>query len=285
MKRLAAVLIVWLMGAGVGLAGLHYKARTHQEGAKANKQQMSMSVEAWVEGENAKIVFEQSGNPFMKTGTYLLTTDGGETLYLVNPKDRTYSEWDLNAIFELAGNLMQGMGPMFNFRFENPEVETLLEEDGGVIHGFPTTHRRFRTTYTMHMKIMGMKRSQHHESVQDIWSTDDIDHEAFGVWLQREPPTMGDSGLKELIEAEMSKVKGFPLKTIDQTTTTGKKGRQAVTRTITEVLELEQTEVDPRLFKISDEFQRVDMMPTAAAGEDEEQQGLGGLFGRRRRDG
>ena len=286
MRRIAAFLWIWVLGAGAALAGIHYTARTYQDGANSNKQ-MKMTVEAWIDGENAKILFNESGNPFMEKGTYLVTNDGGRTLYLVNPEDRTYSEWDLDAIFQLAGNMMQAMGPMMNFRFENPKVETLLEEDGGQIHGFPTTHYRFRTTYTMHMKIMGMKRTQEHESVQDIWSTDEIDHEAFGVWLRRELPSMGDTGLQELVEAEMAKVKGFPLKSIDQVTSTGKKGRQQVTRTITEVEELDQIQIDPAIYQIPAEYERVDMMPTAemTQGEEQEEGGFMSRFGRGRKDG
>ncbi len=281
MRRLAAVLIVGMLSAGSAFAGLHYRARTYQEGANTAKQ-MNMTVEAWIDGPNAKILFQESGNPFMTKGTYLLTSDGGQTLYLVDPEERTYSEWDLDAILQMAGNVMQSMGPMLNFKFENPRVETLLAEDGGKIHGYSTVHHRFRTTYTMHMKIMGMKRSQEHQSVQDIWSTDDIDHEAFGVWLKREPPDMGDAGLQELIQAEQEKIKGFPLKTVDEVITTDKKGRQQVTRTITEVEELKETGIAAATYEIPAGFQQVDMMPQ---GGEQEEGGAGGLFGRKRRDG
>ena len=282
MKRITAILMVWTLSAVAAVAGIHYTARTYQEGGKSNKQ-MNMSVESWIDGANAKIVFKESGNPLMKAGTYLLTTDGGKTLYLVDSKEKTYSEWDLDAIFHMADAMMQSMGPLMNLTIENPHVETLLEEDGGDIHGYSTTHRRFRTTYSMKMKIMGMKRAQDYDSVQDVWSTDEIDHEAFGVWLRREPPAMGDTGLKELVEAEMSKIKGFPLKTVDQVTATGKKGKQQTTRTITEVIELDETAIDAGLFEIPAGYQRVEMMP--AMGGDDGQQGLGSLFGRKRGDG
>jgi hypothetical protein len=281
MKRLVAVLIVGMLAASSASAGIHYRARTYQDGANA-AEQMNMTVEAWIDGQNAKILFQESGNPFMTKGTYLVTSDGGQTLYLVNPEEQTYSEWDLDAILQMAGNAMQSMGPMLDFKFENPRVETLLEEDGGKIHGYSTVHHRFRTTYTMHMKIMGMKRSQGHQSVQDIWSTDDIDHEALGVWLKREPPSMGDTGLKELVEAEMSKMKGFPLKTVDEVTTTGKKGRQQVTRTIAEVEELGETSIDSSTYEIPAGFQQVQMMPQS---EEQEGGGIGGLFDRKPKDG
>lgn len=281
MKRIAAALFVGMLVAGTAFAGIHYRARTYQEGANAAKE-MNMTVEAWIDGLNAKILFQESGNPFMEKGTYLVTSDGGQTLYLVNAKEKTYSEWDLNAILNMADSMMQSMGPMMSLEIENPHVETLLEEDGGDIHGYSTTHRQFRTTYSMQMKIMGMKRAQNHDSVQDIWSTTEIDHEAFGVWLRREPPAMGNTGLKELVEAEMSKIRGFPLKTVDQVTTAGKKGKQRTTRTITEVTELSEMAIDSGLFAIPAGFEEVQMMPQAG-----EQEGSGGrgMFGRPRDDG
>jgi hypothetical protein len=59
----------------------------------------------------------------------------------------------------------------------------------------------------MDMKIMGMKRSQSFETVQDIWSTEELADPALGVWLKRDPPTMGNVGIEKVIAAEMSKMK------------------------------------------------------------------------------
>ena len=257
-KRVFTLIALCLVCAMPALAGIHYKSRTHQEGKGASKQ-MDMTVEGWVDGDNAKIVFTESRNDLMGKGSYLLTTDGGKVLYLVDPEEKTYTEWDLNAMMNMAGAALESMGGMFQMEFSDPEVEKLLEESGGTIVGLPTTHYRYRTAYTMDMKIMGMKRSQAVETVQDIWSTEELADPALGVWLKREPPTMGNTGLEKVIEAEMSKMKGFPLKTIDESISTGQKGKQQVTKTTTEVFELDQTSISPDIFEIPAGYERREM--------------------------
>jgi len=258
MKRVFTIIGLCLVCALPALAGIHYKSRSYQEGKGASKQ-MDMTVEGWVDGDNAKIVFTESKNDLMGKDSYLVTTDGGKILYLVDPKEKTYTEWDLNAMMNMLGTVMESMGGMLQMEFSDPEVEKLLEESGGMIVGMPTTHYRYRTAYNMDMKIMGMKRSQSFETVQDIWSTEEVADPALGVWLKRDPPTMGNSGLEKVISAEMSKMKGFPLKTIQQTVTTGQKGKQQTTTTTTEVYELDQTTISLEIFEIPADYERREM--------------------------
>lgn len=258
MKRVVTIIGVCLVCAMPALAGIHYKSRSYQEGKGASKQ-MDMTVEAWVDGDNAKIVFTESKNDLMGKGSYLVTTDGGKIIYLVDPKEKTYTEWDLNAMMNMFGTVMESMGGMLQMEFSDPEVEKLLEESGGTIVGLPTTHYRYRTGYAMEMKIMGMKRSQTFETVQDIWSTEELADPALGVWLKREPPSMGNAGIEKVIEAEMSKMKGFPLKTVQETITTGQKGKQQTTTTTTEVYELDQTNISPDTFEIPADYERREM--------------------------
>ncbi len=272
-QRIVSWACVALLAALPAGAAIHYKALTQQEGGAANDA-MDIGVEAWIDGEKAKILFTESGNPFMGQGSYLLTTDGGRTLYLVDPESKQYSEWDLDAILKMAGGVLQGMKGVFSLKFSQPRVEMLAEEPGGTLVGLPTTRYRHRTSYTIDMKILGMKRSQAVESVQDVWSTEALGDPALGVWLRKEPPKTGDPELDGLIAAEMSKVRGFPLKMVDETTMTGKKGKQETTRTVTEVTELDRAAVVAAgTFEIPADYAQTQMMPdlTAEGGEEEEE--------------
>jgi hypothetical protein len=258
MKRVVTIIGLCLACAMPAVAGIHYKSRSFQEGKGASKQ-MDMTVESWVDGDNAKILFTESKNDLMGKDSYLVTTDGGKIIYLVDPKEKTYTEWDLDAMMNMFGAVMESMGGMLQMEFSDPEVEKLLEESGGTVVGLPTTHYRYRTAYTMDMKIMGMKRSQSFETVQDIWSTEELADPALGVWLKRDPPSMGNAGIEKVIAAEMSKMKGFPLKTVQETITTGQKGKQQTTITTTEVYELDQTTVSPETFEIPADYERREM--------------------------
>lgn len=258
--RRAAALLALVLVAVPATADLYYRARSWQEGDQATEA-MNITVEAWVDGEKADIRFTESGNPMMAAGNRLVTTDGGRTLYLVDDEEQTVSPWDLEAILGMASALMEGMGPLLKFEIQNAKVETLLEEPGGEVAGYATTHYRFRTSYDILMKIMGMKRAQHVESVQDTWTTDGLDDPAMGVWLMRNPPDLGDSGLAELIRLEREKQRGFPLKTVIEEVTEGKKKRQKTTRTITEVVELGRRDAPPGAYGWPSHYRSVNQMP------------------------
>jgi hypothetical protein len=260
----ALTLVAVALAAAPATADLFYRARTWQEGDRP-AEAVRMTVEAWVDGEQADIRFTESGNPFMAAGSRLVTTDGGKTLYLVNDEEQTVSPWDLEAVLGMASALLEGMGPLLKFEIQNAKVETLAEEPGGEVAGYPTTHYRFRTSYDILMKIMGIKRAQHVETVQDTWATDALDDPALGVWLVRNPPDLGDSGLAELLRLEREKQRGFPLKTVIEEISEGqKKKRQRTIRTITEVLEVGERDAPADAYVWPSHYRKVDQMPAAA---------------------
>lgn len=261
-------------------AGIHYKAVTKTE--DASNQASNIAVEGWVAGDKAKVEFEEAGknNPMAKQGAYLITKDGGRTIYFVDPSEKTYAEWDMQAMLGMVGSVMQGMGPLLKVEFSEPKVEKLLEENGGTISGLPTTHYRYRTSYNMKIKVMGMGQDANVVTEQDIWSTDKLQDVGLGVWLRSDPPRTGNEQFDKLIASEVERSKGFPLKTVTVSTTTQKKGKQTVTRSTMEVTQLDTSaDVPASSFEIPSGYKETQLLPTAEAGaEEEEQQGLGGLL-------
>ena len=277
MRKIPVVATLVTMLAAPAMAGFHYKAATSATGEGA--EMAAITVEGWVDAGNAKIVFEQSANPMMGTGTYLLTTDGGKTMYLVNPREKTYSKWDLEAMMGMAGSLMNSIGGMVKMEVTDPKVEKLLEESGGSIHGFPTTHYKYRTSYTMNMKIMGIKRGQHTVDESEVWTTTALNDEGFGVWLKNRPKATGLEAFDKLMEAEYEKATGFVLKSINRSTTTPAKGGESQTTSATmEVTVLEEQAVPASTFVLDSSYQEVPMMPLPGAvpqgeeGDEEPQQ-------------
>lgn len=288
MKLQRSVLSVFLLlaAAAPSWAGVHYKAVTTNQDAKAKE--TKMQVEGWVSGDNAKVVFQDSNNPMAQEGAYLITKDGGRTVYLVDPKEKTYMKWDIEAVLGMAGAVMEGMGPLLKMEFTEPKVEKLAGGDGGTIHGLPTQHSKYRTSYSMKIRVMGMANESNIVSEQDIWSTTKLADPALGVWLRKNPPKLGNEQFDKLIKAEMEKVSGYPLKTVTFTTTTDKKGRQNTSRSTMEVTQLDMNaNVPANSFEIPGGYEET-QMPTlqGETGEGQEEQGgLGGLLRKRRSGG
>lgn len=258
-NRLILFLILAL-SALPAFAGIHYKAVTKTDDAK---NPANIQVEGWVSGDKAKVEFEESANPVAKSGAYLITKDGGKTIYLVDPEEKTYAEWDLQAMLGLVGNVMQGMGPLLKIEFSDPKVEKLLDEDGGTVAGLPTRHTRYRTSYNMKVKVLGMGNEASVVTEQDIWASDRIQDIALGVWLRSDPPRTGNEQFDKLIAAEVDKAKGFPLKTVTVSTTTQKKGKQTTTRSTMEVTQLDTSATVPAsAFEIPAGYQETQLLPT-----------------------
>jgi Domain of unknown function (DUF4412) len=273
MKRLVLFLILIVM-ALPAFAGIHYKAVTKTDDPK---NPTNIQVEGWVSGDKAKVEFEESANPIAKSGAFLITKDGGKTIYLVDPEEKTYAEWDLQAMLGMVGSVMQGMGPLLKMEFSDPKIEKLLDEDGGTVAGLPTRHTRYRTSYNMKIKVLGMGNEANVVTEQDIWATDKLQDIALGVWLRSDPPRTGNPQFDKLIAAEADKAKGFPLKTVTVSTTTQKKGQTTTTRSTMEVTQLDTSaNVAAASFEIPAGYQETQLLPTGEG--EEEQGGLGGLL-------
>ena len=255
-RKPLAILSIIAVAASAASAGLYYEAVTTTQG-KGQGDMGDMKVKAWVDGNNAKVEFADSKNEMMKKGTYLLTTDGGTTMYLVNPKEKTYSVWDMGAMMQFAGGAMG----MMKMTITEPKVERLLEESGPTMLGYPTTHYKSRTSYVMSMSVIGMKSQSSIVKEQETWATTALADAGFGIWLKNAPKS-GNEELDGLVEAEMGTVKGVPLKSVTVTTTTDTKKKKAETTTTTmEVTTLQPMDVAESNFAIPEGYEEVQLFP------------------------
>ena len=264
MRKLSVLgVVVLLVFAAHSFAGVYYVAQTTAEGGKSAEKQ-NMVVKAWASGDSGKVVFEESENPMMGKGTYIITKDGGKTMFLVDPKEKTYMKWDLESMMGLLGGAMK----MMNLKFTDPKVEALGEEPDGLVAGVPTVHYRFRTTYAMSMSFMMMKKNSKVVKDEEIWAATKLADAALGIWLRKAPPKTGNEDMDKLIKAEMGKVQGFPLKRKTVTTSTDEKGKKEVTTITMEVTELQMVPVPDSTFEIPSDYKE-----TSLAGTDEGEQG------------
>jgi hypothetical protein len=281
------VLLLMLATAGWATAGMRYESvmTTYNDKGRA---QSTMKVEAWVDGDNARIEFRELDGPQAKGAGldedgYLISTDGGKTLFFVDPDDETYMEWDLAGLMSAAGAMMNSSGGMLSITFDNAEVQDLGSGPGETMHGLETTKMKRRVSYDMRMKIMGMKRAYHVDSEQEMWLTTELPDVAFGAWMRSDPPKTGNADIDEMIALQTTGVEGTPVKsiTINRTTDT-RKDRTEVTRTVQEVTAMEDVDVDPGRFVIPPNYERVEMPTLGGDGkqaDDEDQpKGLGGLL-------
>jgi hypothetical protein len=250
-------------------AGIHYKStqKTWSEGANARSS--DIQAEGWVAGDKAKVAFlESNGNPVAQQGTYIVTKDGGKTLYLVNPQEKTYAQWDLQGMLGVVGAVMNGMGPLLRIQFSDPKTEKLAEDDGGLVAGVPTRHYKYRTSYTMTVKVLGMGNTANVVSEQDVWAATKATDAGLGVWLRAEPTHTGNKEFDKLLTSSAAQFQGFPLKVVTVSTSTQQKGnRQTVTHSTMEVTQFDASaSVPASAFEIPAGYKETQIAPTQQGG-------------------
>lgn len=256
------------------LAGVYYEARTSGEGKGTEVQ--SAVVKAWVSGDKTKVLFESTGNPMMKPGGYLVTIGGGDTLYFVNPKDKTYSKWDTDAMMQMAG----GIAKMMKMEITEAKVEKLEEKPGELVAGMPTIYYKFRTTYRQTIKFVMMSQDNRVEQIHELWAAPELMEKALGVYLRKTPPKTVSEDFNRLLALEFEKVKGIPLKSRLVTTSKDKKGATETTVVTMEVTKFQVMPVPDSTFAIPADYREVDLFPAGEQGEGEgEENPMAKLFG------
>jgi hypothetical protein len=261
--RIAIVLVLATMTLPLAAAlaeGFYYEATTVDK-LENGKERSRSAVRGWIDGPSAKVEFADQKGTLFKSGSYLLTKDGGATLYLVDPKEKAYSRWDVEAMLASTFALLESTGPLLNVDFSNASSKKLSEEDGGTVLDYPTRHYQWQSTYDMKMTVLGMKRQYHIDAVQDFWSTDQLPAEGFRVWLRPDRTRTGNSGLDEMLTGEMAKLKGFPLKMVTRSTMTTGKGKQQISISTMEVTTLRPESVPATTFDLPTGYEERPFLP------------------------
>lgn len=272
-------------------AGFYYEAHTVTQSDQMGTE--TATVHVWVDGTNARIEFsEDSDFGFGSDSSYLLTRDGGENMILVDPEEQAYTEFNLGQTANMAAAMMEKMGGMFQFSFEDPYAEKLSEGPGEPILGYDTRKFEFRSGYTMNMSMMGRNMGQKVDSTSTMWVTSEIDAAAFDAWLRPDKRLKGIfEGLDEIMANAYGQIEGVPLKTVMNTTTTDAKGKVSKSEMVTDVIVLREEDVPAERFAIPEGYQKTEL--SMAAKEDDEQEGsaaeeglkaLKGLFGGKKDD-
>lgn len=215
MSKLRGIVPVFLLVASPAFAGWSITQVATQSGDRgANGPTVTQKL--WVEGRSAKLEPMGIEGPMMERGSYFLILDGGGKKLLVNPARKTYARMDVMDMGQDVESSMAGSG--FEVKIENPKVVKLLEEPGGEMLGRPTTHYRYRTTYTLVTTMGGgMDMRMATEVLEDVWAATGI---AVGIG-QGFTGAAGGAGmrreLEELDRQAKATMVGLPLKQVTVT--------------------------------------------------------------------
>lgn len=211
-----------------------------------------MRVRMSVEGESARIdILEGAVGP-LHAGTYLVTRDGGKTLYVVDPEMKAYGLLDPEA---MMGEPIAKMAESAQVSTTEPKLERVSDEQGPTMFGMSTRHGKFKTSYTMTVKLVHSYSSSI-VSEDEVWWTDKLQDASVRRWsLEDVLPTQPDA--PALLKLERDKKIGFPLKRTITTRAEEPDGKVTSSTTSMEVTELKIAPVADKAFEIPKNFRKI----------------------------
>lgn len=252
--RAAAVVVIFTLGLGGAAAGIYYEAIAEADfdpGTGANVTRMA--VRGWAEGLNGKQIVAPAAGATNRSTTWLVTRDGGETVNLVNPDDKSYSVLKMSELKDSMASSLNSLGGSAELSFRDPAKRKLVEEEGPDMLGYATVHTAYETSYEIEIKISGVTQKIEILTLQEYWTADAIDSGSV-TWPGGGSPAVGVPGLDAILdEQNAAPSSGFPLKSV-VVSTTKVQGHVSTTRVVTEVTRLEERELDDSVFAIPQDY-------------------------------
>ncbi|HEX8620065.1 MAG TPA: hypothetical protein VF911_20965 [Thermoanaerobaculia bacterium] len=209
---------------------------------------------ATIDGARSRVDY-LGGNTY-PAGTYVVSTDGARRLFFVDPEKKSYTEFNTTGIgTALATN---------NLKIENFTSNVETYPDRPRIAGVETSHHRITMQYDLTLTVQSISLKQHVKTEIEKWTSNQFTEVDMAFFS--EPLLTGNPALDKLIDTEMAKATGFPLRQIVTVRTTydvpvKTKINTPNTRTMTRetlITAIGQANVQPAMFVVPAAFRRAD---------------------------
>jgi len=158
---------------------------------------------AVVEGDRSRVDYLEGSTA--GAGSYVVSTNGSRDLLIVDPSTQTFARRHATD----ASRRLDTLG----VKISNLKLELGDSVRGPNIAGYPTTYWRLIATFDITVMIGSIPISQHVTTTIEKWTTEDFG-DVLPSFFVRSPYQTGDSELDRLIEAETTRISGFPLRQV-----------------------------------------------------------------------
>lgn len=167
-----------------------------------------LSARAIVDGESSRIDFV--GGTIYPPGTYVVSTDGSRRLFFVDPTNKWYTEVNTSTFASALG--------ASTIKISNVQKKLETLQDRPIIAGQPTEHTRLVLTYDISVTIRSIPLRQHVRTEIDTWSTPKFTNAGASAFTSA--LRTGNPEIDNVLEAETTRMPGFPMRQIVTTRTT-----------------------------------------------------------------
>ena len=276
----AAALPLMFMAAQPVADGMSYefvmKTTSKQTGGKETVTLRGRGVYA---GDDAKIeMLEASSSAggqeaFGGKGTYFIVRNGGQEMLLVNPKEKSYMQWDMAKMFAGMGQVMNAVGGMVKMQMSDIRIDAQDMGSGPSIQGYATRHVRMVQNYTMSASILGRTSKTRSESTTDYYFASTLrvanpfitNSQAMAMMSQFD--VFNNPDYKNQMAAANAKLPktGVPVRTVTTVVSTDEKGKAETSTSIMEMINFKAGNIPASEFAIPSGYSKIEM-PSMTAG-------------------
>ena len=106
---------------------------------------------------------------------YLLLDDGGRTVTIVNPRERSYSVTTGREFEQIVATAMRAAEVAMSNKLTDVRVEAERLGAGDTIAGYPTQRYRLTQEFTTNISVMGFgAEPEYHVVITDFWAAPDL---------------------------------------------------------------------------------------------------------------
>jgi hypothetical protein len=255
-KTVRIVSLIALLGAFAlpAFSATSYRYKAVTSGGRGS----NMTARVEVDGKNLRMDLERGDGNLFRDGAVVYSSDGGATLIVTNPADKTWYSLRFDEILGGAGALLKSLGDMVRISFENQKVAVKDAGAGETLEGYPTRKSLLDTSYDMNIDAMGQKITTRMTVNTQSWTTDKISPDAMNFFQLRGLRT-GIEGIDKLIDAQSAAMRGrFPLKQVTTVSVTRGKEAAMTTTTTATVSEISFKPIAATEFRVPSGYQKID---------------------------
>ncbi|HUP45167.1 MAG TPA: hypothetical protein VM779_06610, partial [Thermoanaerobaculia bacterium] len=212
MQRRLHLLTLLLWIAAPAFAGISYDFTSATTGL--SNQTVTGTVRA--DGSSLRMDVGTGDGVLFQSGSFVVSTNGAQTMTVVDPRAKTFYQIDLSQMLGGAGSLQQQLGSDITIEVRDPRVSVSAAADAGSLEGFKVRKSAVRTAYEIAVSAFGQPVTVQIQVDSDVWWTDQISTD-FTNFLQMRGLRTGLDAVDKLLATEAAQIKGFPLKQVTTT--------------------------------------------------------------------
>jgi hypothetical protein len=238
MRFLTSFLLAFII-AMPARAGLTYELRSVTRGVT----ETTLVARVAVDGANFRLDFLRGDDLVFRTGSFIVSRDGGTTLTVVDPHAKTY--YDVRAD-QLTGTLSSLLGGTVTARVANAKSARRAAGSGPPLEGYATRREIVESSYDLVVDVMGQELTLPVRTKSESWTTDRI-----------APQYMNFLQLGELDRLAGAQRTAFPLREVTTLTIAGGPFGRMTTTTTTTISRIAAKTVAPADLAVPSGYRKV----------------------------